>query len=154
MVESYIVNQIEQYLWLGSVESRPLVTYLNAKVVLRVTTDSEAAEDLPEWTLPAGVREIIWRFADQESRIIDDKLQLAASIIMDCIERKETILVHCQAGISRSASLVLAHLIINRHMTAIDALKWLRARRPCVDPNRGFWRQLEEIESKTIEIDM
>jgi len=47
-------------------------------------------------------------------------------------------LVHCIAGVSRSVSLVVAHLIIAHRMTLHDAYKHVRACRTLVQPNNGF----------------
>uniref|UniRef100_A0A673H3L8 Tyrosine specific protein phosphatases domain-containing protein n=1 Tax=Sinocyclocheilus rhinocerous TaxID=307959 RepID=A0A673H3L8_9TELE len=39
----------------------------------------------------------------------------------------ERVLVQCAAGVSRSASLVLAHLMIHQHLSLLEAIKALRA---------------------------
>ncbi len=54
------------------------------------------------------------------------------------------ILIHCRAGISRSASVVLYHLMRSWTMTFEDAYTLLKQIRPMVDPNPGFRRQLRE----------
>lgn len=48
------------------------------------------------------------------------------------------VLVHCQAGVSRSATVVAAFLILTRGMNFSSAMSLLRTRRPCVAPNFGF----------------
>lgn len=59
------------------------------------------------------------------------------------------ILVHCHAGISRSAAAIASYLIYAHHMTFRETLNKLRAARPEVNPNLGFrmqlrlWRELE-----------
>lgn len=53
------------------------------------------------------------------------------------------VLVHCQAGISRSASIVLAYLIANHGYTLDTALNLLREKRPIIRPNPGFIQQLQ-----------
>lgn len=55
------------------------------------------------------------------------------------------ILVHCHAGISRSATIVLLHLMINSSLTLDTALAVLKRARPAVSPNPGFWRMLEAL---------
>ena len=55
-------------------------------------------------------------------------------------------LVHCIAGMSRSCTLVAAFLVRERRMSLRDAMGLIKARRPGVAPNRGFWRQLVEFE--------
>lgn len=52
------------------------------------------------------------------------------------------VLVHCQQGKSRSASIVAAYLIATHGLSVDAAVATLKARRPIVAPNRGFLEQL------------
>jgi hypothetical protein len=56
------------------------------------------------------------------------------------------VLVHCAAGVSRSATVVLGYLMARRGMSATDACTYLRTKRPWVNPNHGFRAQLEAFE--------
>lgn len=56
------------------------------------------------------------------------------------------ILVHCMAGVSRSASIVLAYLVKYQSLTLREAYVVLRKARPIASPNPGFWKQLIEYE--------
>lgn len=56
------------------------------------------------------------------------------------------VLVHCQAGVSRSATVVIAYLMKHTLMTMTDAYKYVRSRRPVVSPNLNFMGQLLEFE--------
>ncbi|CAF1162517.1 unnamed protein product [Rotaria sordida] len=56
------------------------------------------------------------------------------------------ILVHCNLGISRSSTLILAYLMKTYNSTLYEAYKFLRHRRPIVCPNIGFLHQLIEYE--------
>ncbi|KAF6745368.1 phosphatases II [Ephemerocybe angulata] len=53
------------------------------------------------------------------------------------------VLVHCQAGISRSATIVAAYLMKTRNLNPQAALKMVRDARPIISPNPGFLEQLE-----------
>jgi len=55
-------------------------------------------------------------------------------------------LVYCGLGISRSATFVIAYLMMYERMTLIDAYKHVQKKRPIICPNVGFFRQLIEIE--------
>lgn len=48
-------------------------------------------------------------------------------------------------GRSRSATLVLAYLMIHKNMTVVDAIEQV-ARHRCIMPNRGFLKQLRELD--------
>ncbi|XP_010150804.1 PREDICTED: inactive dual specificity phosphatase 27 [Eurypyga helias] len=60
------------------------------------------------------------------------------------------ILVSSEMGISRSAVLVAAYLMIYHHMTVLEALMTLRKKR-AIYPNDGFLKQLRELNEKLLE---
>ena len=56
------------------------------------------------------------------------------------------VLIHCQMGISRSATLVIAFLMVEEQQTLSEAFQQVKSVRPQIDPNEGFIRQLRELE--------
>lgn len=50
------------------------------------------------------------------------------------------------AGMSRSATIVIAYLMKTRGMSFQDALALVKARRPIVRPNEKFVKQLKDFE--------
>jgi len=58
------------------------------------------------------------------------------------------VFVHCQAGISRSSTVVLGYLMRYRGMMLDDALLLCRRKRPVVFPNPGFLFALRELEEE------
>ncbi|KAM7016335.1 uncharacterized protein RBU47_005117 [Passerculus sandwichensis] len=57
------------------------------------------------------------------------------------------ILVHCAVGVSRSASLVLAYLMINHHLPLVEAIKTVKEHR-WISPNRGFLKHLQNLDAQ------
>ncbi|XP_003418061.1 dual specificity protein phosphatase 21 [Loxodonta africana] len=57
-------------------------------------------------------------------------------------------LLHCVAGVSRSAALCLAYLMKYHGMSLQDAHAWTKSCRPIIRPNNGFWEQLIQYEFK------
>ncbi|XP_008502263.2 dual specificity protein phosphatase 13-like isoform X2 [Calypte anna] len=55
------------------------------------------------------------------------------------------ILVHCAVGVSRSAALVLAYLMINHHLPLVEAIKTVKEHR-WISPNRGFLKHLQTLD--------
>ncbi|CAI2366802.1 unnamed protein product [Moneuplotes crassus] len=56
------------------------------------------------------------------------------------------VLVHCFAGVSRSASTVIAYFMATRKMGFTEAFNYVKKKRPVIFPNYGFQRQLVEYE--------
>lgn len=66
--------------------------------------------------------------------------------IFDIIKTGGKVLIVCRAGISRSSTIVIAFLMRYHNMSLVDAHRLVRAQRPKIRPNDGFWRQLVEYE--------
>ena len=56
-------------------------------------------------------------------------------------------LIHCRAGISRSATICIAYLMYAGHFSLDEAHDYLKRRRPLISPNLNFMRQLAEFET-------
>ncbi|KAF0449642.1 Dual specificity protein phosphatase 19 [Gigaspora margarita] len=63
-------------------------------------------------------------------------------------QEDKSILVHCQMGISRSSSIVIAYIMKSQNKSLKDAMALVQEKRPHVWPNASFYKQLEEFESK------
>lgn len=57
----------------------------------------------------------------------------------------DKVLVHCVMGRSRSATLVLAYLMMKHRLSVVDAIEHVRQRR-CILPNHGFLKQLRALD--------
>jgi len=53
------------------------------------------------------------------------------------------VFVHCAMGKSRSATCCIAYMMHKYHVSPQEALDHIRKVRPIVEPNEGFWQQLE-----------
>lgn len=141
--QSTPINQIDEFVYLGNVESRRHVTDHGISFVIRLTTEVEAAETRID--LPEGVRERVFYISDEPTRLITDKLLLCIEFIREHTTRGKKVLVHCEMGISRSASVVIAWIMYSRKLAALDAMRFVESKRPCIWPNLGFWRELTEL---------
>ncbi|XP_062854760.1 dual specificity protein phosphatase 2 [Trichomycterus rosablanca] len=56
------------------------------------------------------------------------------------------VLVHCQAGISRSATICVAYLIHSLRVRLDEAFEFVKRRRQVISPNLGFMGQLQQFE--------
>jgi protein-tyrosine phosphatase len=61
------------------------------------------------------------------------------------------VFVHCAAGVSRSATIVIAYLMKKQNLSFDDALKIVQTKRPVICPNVGFREQLKTYEEELKE---
>jgi len=61
------------------------------------------------------------------------------------------VLVHCAAGISRSATVVISFIMLYKKMKFDEALEFVRLKRGIIDPNASFVRQLKSFEKQLLE---
>ena len=62
------------------------------------------------------------------------------------IEGGEKVFVHCAAGQSRSATIVIAYIMWKKKMTFDKAYNFVKQKRPNIYPNFGFRQQLQMFE--------
>lgn len=83
---------------------------------------------------------------DTPQTYIYPHLELQSDQIQAIIADGGRVLVHCVAGVSRSASICLAYLTKYKCRSLRDAYHLMASKRPMVRPNLGFWRQLIAFE--------
>jgi serine/threonine/tyrosine-interacting-like protein 1 len=84
---------------------------------------------------------------DKEDVVLRNRFDETIRFMNTAFENPSSrILVHCNLGISRSTTLILAYLMKTYNATLYEAFKFLRHRRPIVCPNLGFLRQLIDYE--------
>lgn len=65
---------------------------------------------------------------------------------MKALPEDAAVLIHCQAGISRSVTFLLVFLMAEHSMTLREAFFLIKERRPQAGPNVGYWEQLVAFE--------
>jgi protein-tyrosine phosphatase len=84
-------------------------------------------------------------FSDHENFDLTSRLQPVLDILKEKLSKKENVLVHCQKGISRAPSVIMAFLILHRQMTFEESLKLVQKQNPEAYPNLGFLMHLKKL---------
>ncbi|CAB4286278.1 unnamed protein product [Prunus armeniaca] len=89
---------------------------------------------------------------DMENENLLDYLDVCLDFI-DKSRKEGSVLVHCFAGVSRSAAIITAYLMRTEHLSQQDALGSLRQSCEFVCPNDGFLDQLKMYEEMGFKVD-
>ncbi|MFK7827302.1 MAG: dual specificity protein phosphatase family protein [Oligoflexales bacterium] len=117
--------------------------YLGVTHILNVTSNNPP---LPKILKNFNVLRL--ELEDEPTEDLTDSFDLAYKFISDAIKENERakVLVHCSAGQSRSASMLLYYLMRTRSLSLQDALTFSRSIKPNISPNYGFMKQLIQQE--------
>ncbi|KAI9275329.1 protein-tyrosine phosphatase-like protein [Sporodiniella umbellata] len=74
------------------------------------------------------------------------ELQKAINIIDKTRSAGQNILVHCQCGVARSATVIIAYMMKVKRLSLQDAYEQVKALSPAISPNLGLLFQLREYE--------
>ncbi|XP_061523754.1 serine/threonine/tyrosine-interacting protein isoform X2 [Phycodurus eques] len=113
--------------------------------VVCVRQDIEANFIKPNF--PHTFRYLVLDIADNPVENIIRFFPTTKEFIDGCLATGGKVLVHGNAGISRSAALVIAYIMETFGMKYRDAFNHIQERRFCINPNLGFVHQLQEYEA-------
>ncbi|KAL7105150.1 hypothetical protein ACP275_07G026700 [Erythranthe tilingii] len=137
-----IASQIEEGLYLGSLGAaynRSGLKGLNITHVLTVAHSLGAAHPDDFIYKTIEVR-------DKEDENISQYFEECFQFIYEAKAAGGGVLVHCFAGRSRSATVVVAYLMYKNGMSFSEALEYVKIQRAVASPNSGFILQLHEYE--------
>lgn len=140
-------SKILDFLYLGNAHDALNATFLAAANITTVINLSNEEY----WSVLPHVVVRSFNVADLSSFPISNVFQDCSRIIDKVrwawrTDRSSSILVHCQKGKSRSATVVAAYLIDKNGWTVAETLDYLTLRRPIVEPNLGFVDQLKTFQ--------
>ncbi|XP_034082489.1 dual specificity protein phosphatase 10 [Gymnodraco acuticeps] len=141
--ENAVISPILPFLFLGNerdAQDLDLLLRLNIGYVVNVTTH------LPLYHVKSGLRYKRLPATDNSKQNLRQYFEEVFEFIEEAYQSGQGVLVHCQAGVSRSATIAIAYLMKHTLMTMTDAYKYVRSRRPVVSPNLNFMGQLLEFE--------
>ncbi|OXU16319.1 hypothetical protein TSAR_004734 [Trichomalopsis sarcophagae] len=112
--------------------------------IVCVRQDIEAHFIKPNF--PDKFKYLVLDIADNATENIIKHFKNVKSFIDEGLNSGGKVLVHGNAGISRSAALVIAYLMETFGLKQEKAYSILQQRRFCINPNDGFMAQLREYE--------
>jgi len=88
----------------------------------------------------------VLNIADSVEQNIIQHLPSTRQFIDDALQAKGKVLIHGNAGISRSAAIVIAYVMEQYGVSYRQAFQYVQHKRFCINPNMHFENQLTEYE--------
>ena len=142
-IENHPATQVLPHLYLGNMRDASDVSILHrlgVGYVLNVTSKPPCYNMEPGITYKQLVAD------DNGLQNLRQFFEEAFEFIDLAKSNSSGVLVHCQAGISRSPTIAVAYLMKYYPMAMADAYKFVKSRRSIISPNLNFMGQLWEFE--------
>ena len=93
----------------------------------------------------SGIEYLHVSIQDTPSARISQQFRRCIRFIEEGLARGGVLLVHCYAGVSRSATIIIAYLMKVRGLSYPEAVGSVHRSRPIIKPNIGFVQQLQDF---------
>ena len=148
------INEIIPHLYLSNwytSNNTEILHKYNIKAVITLETQPKP-DFIYKYYKNYGVDNMYIKLHDSPDANITQYFDKTYDFIDKHISKGENVLVHCMAGVSRSATIVLNYIIRKMYETnqvstcpckfVDQVLEFARTKRPVVNPNSGFMKQL------------
>jgi len=142
-IDTAIASEILPFLYIGNerdAANRERLDALGITHVLNVTSK------LPCHFKGQGIEYCQLQASDSGYQNLKQYFAPAAKFIEEARSNGGKVLVHCQAGVSRSPTITVAYIMRRTQMGMADAYKYVKHLRSIVSPNFNFLGQLLEFE--------
>ena len=104
------------------------------------------------WGDPLPFEHLYFKIRDDNVQRFDrDFLDDVCTLIDECRSLQKHVVVHCRAGVSRSAACVMYYLVKSgTHRDSAEALEYMQTKR-LVDPSAALVLQMQELDELAIE---
>jgi len=147
--DNFEANEIVGGLYLGNINSvYDLKTLKNIGIKNIISIIAGFQPPFPE-----HFNYLVINALDNENTDLTKNFEETNKFIEEAFENNEKILIHCMAGRSRSASIVIAYLIKVFGINVKTSIDILKTKRAIIEPNKSFIIQLENYYNSLYKIE-
>lgn len=142
-VDSYPASKVLPFLYLGNSKDAADLSCLQG---LGTTCVLNVTSQLPGYHEECGITYKQIPATDSGHQNLKQYFEEAFEFIEQARKNGLRVLVHCQAGVSRSATIAIAYIMKYKQLSMVEAYKKVKEARPIISPNLNFMGQLLELE--------
>ncbi|KAI9295683.1 dual specificity protein phosphatase 12 [Neoconidiobolus thromboides FSU 785] len=146
-----LCDQIKEHLYLGSYDALQKPQLLETLNITHILT---VGKNMNNCNLTEKIIRLQINVFDEENENLLQYFDQTNNFIDAAIKQNGNVLVHCMAGISRSATVVIAYLMKKHNWSVEEALNQVTKARSIIDPNPGFREQLQLYYEINYEVDI
>ena len=136
------MDQILEGLYLGDLQA---ASYKELLLKFGITHILTVAKDHPPQFPSTFVYKVV-PVHDMPYTNLQRRFPDCITFIKSALAKGGRVLVHCFAGVSRSATIVIAYLMQEHNLTMHAAFKFVKSKRAFINPNEGFREQLVQFQ--------
>lgn len=133
------IDQITDKIYLGNYDGARSIDELNIYGITNILTCGVFLHQFYK-------EDFVYKQLDIDDSLSEDIIRFFKEAI-EYIDNSDKIFIHCQAGVSRSASFVIAYLMWKNKLTYSDAKSYVKNKRKAISPNSNFENQLMLFEN-------
>ncbi|XP_063233841.1 dual specificity protein phosphatase 10-like [Bacillus rossius redtenbacheri] len=142
-IDAEPASRVLPFLYLGNARDAADLGCLRARGVTRVLN---VTSHLPGYHEHRGISYKQLPASDSGQQNLKQYFEEAFAFIEEARQTGASVLVHCQAGVSRSATIAIAYIMKHKRLSVGDAYRLVKSARPIISPNLNFMGQLVELE--------
>ena len=132
-------NEIINDIFLGSISSCYDINELKNKGITHII--SVIAGFTPPFS--NDFKYLVINALDNENNDLTENFEFSNDFIQNALDENGKVLIHCMAGRSRSATILIAYIIKTFGMDVENAILSVQNKRNIVQPNKAFIKQLK-----------
>ena len=137
------MHKVNNYIYVGNRSSAENTRVLKEEGIVKIL-------QLLDFYIPREFEEsfevLFLQLEDSENEDLGRILPEALRFIHMSVLHQQKVLIHCNAGVSRSGSVLIAYLMASMRIDFKAALAIAEEKRACIAPNPGFTRQLKALQ--------
>jgi atypical dual specificity phosphatase len=134
----------EDWLFIGgfhAAQNEPFLRKHKIEYIFRAVYDEESSGF-------AGIAYECHPLEDDDRQELSHAMRTCLEFLRAAKSENKRALVHCHAGISRSAALIIGYLILDHRMALMDAWTLVKLNSPSARPNNSFMEQLGRLADR------